>query len=253
MIIILAALVGGGALWWGAGKRYDDAVAELAPAFVGCDTTLVFERTGTYTFFVETKGDVGRVDGDCAADGRSYESFGDTPRVALRLVDGRGDEVDLDRASGPTYDRDGHRGVGVRTAQIDETGDYVLTATAEDPDVVVRVGRDPAAGVTALRIGALSCILAGLIGGILLLVLGRPRPAPVVQPTLGPTWPYGPQPPPLGPPSAAPPAAPPYVPRPPSYAPPPAPATRPEPGRPPGGWPGGGRPLPPPTPPATGE
>ena len=34
------------ALWLLAGKRYDDAVADLAPAPIGCDTTLVFDRAG---------------------------------------------------------------------------------------------------------------------------------------------------------------------------------------------------------------
>jgi len=256
--LIGAGIVAGGALWWGAGQRYDEAVAELAPAFVGCDTTLVFERTGTYTFFVETKGDVGQVDGDCESDDRSYDTTtDDTPDVDMTLVDGRGDKVDLDRASGPSYERDGRRGVAVRTAQIESTGDYVLTATADEPDVVVRVGRDPAAGVTAMRVVAVVTLLAGVVAGVVLLVVGgsgASRRSAAPQPATGPAWPHGPQPPPLGPPPAVPPNAPPYVPRPPSYAPPPVrpqpTASGAEPERPAGGWPGGGRPLPPPEPPA---
>ena len=108
-------------------QRYDDAVADLAPAPDGCDTTLVFDRTGTYTFFVETMGEVGEIDGDCDGDDKEYDFNGDeTPRVDLTLVDGDGDEVDLDRASGPSYDQGGASGSGVRTADIEDTGAYVL-------------------------------------------------------------------------------------------------------------------------------
>ena len=42
----MLGVVGALALWLIAGKRYDDAVGSLAPAPIGCDTTLVFERAG---------------------------------------------------------------------------------------------------------------------------------------------------------------------------------------------------------------
>ena len=116
VVLIVAGVVVGVLLWLAAGQRYDDAVADLAPVPLGCTTTLAFERTGTYTFFVETKGEIGEIDGDCVTDGRSYDvDAEDTPRVSLALVDERGDEVDLDRVDGPSYDRSGRRGVGVRT------------------------------------------------------------------------------------------------------------------------------------------
>ena len=103
IVALVVGVVGAIVLWMLASKRYDDAVADLAPAPVGCDTTLVFDRTGTYTFFVETMGEVGEIDGDCDGDDREYDFDGDeTPRVDLTLVDGDGDEVDLDRASGPS-------------------------------------------------------------------------------------------------------------------------------------------------------
>ena len=46
---------------------------DVAPAPVGCDTTLEFDDGGTYYIFAETKGEVGDVDGDCENDDRSYD------------------------------------------------------------------------------------------------------------------------------------------------------------------------------------
>ncbi len=227
IVLIVIGVVAGVAMWLGAGRRYDDAIAKLAPAPIGCNTTLVFDKTGTYTFFVETKGDVGRIEGDCASDARSYDVDG-VPRVTLTLVDEDGANLDLDRTSGPTYDRDGKQGTGVRSVTIDRTGSYVLTATADDSEAVIRVGHDPSAGVAALRVGAIVALVIGVVGGVVLLVV-RPRPrrvplAPVVQPP----WPTGlPTQPPLGPPSANPPVPPPYAPRPPSVRPPGQPAGQP--------------------------
>ena len=87
----MLGVVGAVALWLIAGKRYDDAVGSLAPAPIGCDTTLVFDRTGTYTFFVETKGSVGEIDGDCDNDDRSYDlDSADVPDVELTLLDEEG-------------------------------------------------------------------------------------------------------------------------------------------------------------------
>src|SRR5829696_3057866 len=143
VIALTIGVLGGLALWLIAGKRYDDAVRALAPAPVGCDTTLRFDRTGTYTFFVETTGQVGTIDGDCTNDDTSYERRDDAPpRVELMLRGPDGQEVDLQRADGPSYDRAGAQGVGVRTADIEEDGDYLLSVMSDVDDVVVRVGRD---------------------------------------------------------------------------------------------------------------
>ena len=57
-------------------RCYDDAVAGLAPAPIGCDTTLRFDETGTYTFYIETAGSIGPIDGDCSSDARTYDERG---------------------------------------------------------------------------------------------------------------------------------------------------------------------------------
>ena len=246
---LLAGVVGGVLLWWFAGHRYDEAVADLAPAPIGCDTTLVFDRTGTYTLFVETKGQVGEIDGDCNTDDRSYDlGDADPPDVELVLLDDRGNDVGLDRADGPSYDTADASGVGVQTVEIDDPGDYVLSAEAATADVMIRVGRDPSNGVTAIRVGAIAVLMAGLVGGVLLIVAAQRRAFPAA-PVPGPREQF-PQIT-FGPPPTAPPYANPAVP--PPYAGPgrQLPATPPAPTpvhRPPGGWPGSGGPLPPPSP-----
>jgi hypothetical protein len=231
-VLGLAALaigvIGGVALWLIAAKRYDDAVASLAPAPAGCDTTLVFDRTGTYTFFVETTGRVGEIDGDCAADEASYDHpDDDPPRVELALFGPDGEEIDLDRADGPSYDRAGAIGRGVRTADIEADGEYVLSVTSDVDDVVVRVGRDPAGGVTPLRIGAVAVLAAGIVLAILAFLRGRAQWTIPAEPgpSAGVWQPEGPPTRPIAPPYANPPTPPPYAP------------------------PGSGRPLPPPRPP----
>ncbi len=198
---VVAAIV----LWVLSTKRYDDAVSDLAPAPVGCDTTLVFDRTGTYTFFVETMGEVGEIDGDCDGDDKEYDFDGDqTPRVDLTLVDDDGDEVDLDRASGPSYDQGGASGSGVRTADIDDTGVYVLRVDSEEDEFIVRVGRDPASGVAPMRVGAGALLVAGLVLGLIGLTRGR-RPATEPAAAGFDQWP------PLTGPPLLPPTAPPYA------------------------------------------
>jgi hypothetical protein len=232
-----------------AGRRYDDAVTDLAPAPVGCETSLEFDGAGTYTFFLETKGQVGELEGDCAATDREYEYEGEAlPRVSLTLVDADGQEVDLDRVDGPSYDRAGREGTAVRRASIDGPGTYVLSVDADEPDVMVRVGKDPEQGVLPLRAGGGVLILGGMVAVVLGLVLGRDRSLPPAAGGTTPYWQPSGGPPPVAPPYAHQPSAPPWSPGPPPgpvwATPSPSPPRRPPP--PPPGAPG--RPLPPPPP-----
>lgn len=223
---LVLAIVGALALWSVAGRRYDDAVEGLAPAPIGCDTTLVFDRQGTYTFFVETRGRVGDIEGDCDNDDRAYDVDGEAPPVELTLVNAEGAEIDLDRADGPSYDRAGFMGTGVRTVDIEVEGDYVLRATSDVQDVMVRVGRDPANGVTAMRLGAGAVLLAGIVLAVLAFWKGRSQwtiPAEPSGPAEAPWEPLRPLVPPVAPPYANRPIPPPYAPPRPRPLPPPTP------------------------------
>jgi hypothetical protein len=243
VLALVAGIAGAVVLWLLADKRYDDAVADLAPAPVGCEVTLEFDRTGTYTFFVETVGSVGEIDGDCEADDRQYDIGDEVPDVELLLLDDSGDEVDFDPASGPSYDNGDAKGTGVLTAEIEDTGDYVLTASSDDPEAMVRVGRDPSNGVAAMRVGAVAALVAGVVLFILAMARAGRRPAPAPGEPGYEGWPpTGPITRPLAPPYANPPGSPPYA-MPPSQVP-----AQPS-GPPSGPWPGSGQPLPPPPPP----
>jgi hypothetical protein len=208
----VAGLLVGVLVWFLAGNRYGDAVAGLAPAPVGCETTLEFDDAGTFTFFLETKGQVGEIEGDCDATDRDYDYQGDAlPRVSLTLLDEAGDEIDLDRVSEPSYDADGRAGTAVRTADIEDTGRYILTVEANDPDVVVRVGKDPQRGVGAMRAAGAAVALAGLVAVVLGIVLGRKRQPSATIAATAPYWQPSGGPPPVAPPYAHQPGAPPYA------------------------------------------
>lgn len=207
------ALIGGVVLWLLGAQRLSGSVADLAPAPVGCETNLDFDGAGTYLFFVETKGSVDELDGDCAAEARDYELDGDAlPRVTLTLVDQDGNEVDLDRVDAPTYSAGGRVGAAVRRAELDAGGQYVLTVESNESDVVVRVGRDPARGVDAMKAVGIGLAIAGLVGLLAGLVLSRRRPAqPQPAPSGGAVWQPTGGPPPVAPPNAVAPPSPPYA------------------------------------------
>ena len=146
-------------LWWFAGQRYDDAVADLAPAPIGCDTTLVFDRAGTYTFFLETTGTVGEIDGDCDTDDRSYDlGDDDPPALDVTLLDDRR-RRGRPRPSRRTELRPRRRHRAVASARPRSTRPATTCSRrtptlATTPRSMIRVGRDPSSGVTAMRVGA---------------------------------------------------------------------------------------------------
>ena len=76
----------------------------------------------------------------------------------------------------------------MRTADIDDTGEYVLRVDSEDDEVMVRVGRDPSSGVVPMRVGAGALLVAGLVLGVIGLTRGR-RPGEPEPAVAGDQWP----------------------------------------------------------------
>lgn len=234
VVLLAAGAAGAIALWLAADKRFDDAIEKLAPAPVGCDTTLDFDKAGTFFIFAETMGEVGEVDGDCENDEQSYN--GENTDLDLVMFDRDEAEMDLDRDRSVDYDNGSSEGVSLYTVEIPQRGEYVLRVEGADSEVVARVGPDPNDGVGILRTGALISGVAGLVLGLLLIVLGarrRREPVPAGPDDGGDTW--SPQ----QPPGFGPPTSPPTGP--PTSAYPPA-GTQPAPGSDPGR-----PPMPPPT------
>jgi len=247
VIVALVGVVGAAVLWFLASSQVADAAKSLAPAPVDCDTALDFEDAGTYLIYAETTGEVGELDGDCANDDQSYE--GSDTNLDITMFDSDENEVGLRRDSdGPTYDAGGRKGVLLYRVEIEEPGEFTLRVQGDDAEVVARVGKNPNDGAGVLRMGAIGALIAGLLLGALLILLGRRRGS---EGTATSGWqpshqPYGAAPPyqpgPSGPPG------PPGPPAPPGggwQTPPPAPPG--QAGQPGGGW--GDRPQEHPAPP----
>lgn len=186
VIVVILGVLSAVGLWYSAGQRYDDAVRNLARAPVGCVTTLDFAETGRYLLFIETRGTIDDVVGDCGAPGDFEFGGGARPDVDVTLVDPRDATVGFDPVSGPSYDAVGSEGRAVQSFEVDTAGDHLLTVADAEPGFAVAIGRDPNDGVALLRIGAGLALASGLlIGGAMFLLASR-RSGPHRGPGTGP-------------------------------------------------------------------
>jgi len=218
-------------------SQYEDAVKDLQRAPVGCDTEFNFTGTGTFIFYAESKGKVGDLRGDCENTDTDYEHDGRID-VDLTLTNSDGDEVDLESASGASYDTAGFKGSEINTLKLDEPGKYILSVSSDDTDFAIAVGRNPKDDADTMKTIALAAVIAGVVLGGLFIVLGmRRRP---VAPAAGSWNPntggnlagYQPV-------SSPPPVAPPTAPPQPAWQPAPPPQQTPPPPPPPPGSPWG--------------
>ena len=180
IVVLVVGVAGAIAMIVTGTLRNQDAVETLARAPVGCDTTLDFAEPGEYLVFVETRGTLDDVRGDCEAP-NSYE-LSELPDVDITVVDPDGDDVDVGRVGFETsYDARGFEGTSRFALDIDEAGDHVIRVESSDGDFAVAVGRDPTSGM-ALRIFSAAVLATlGLAIGATLIVVGR-RTARVASP-----------------------------------------------------------------------
>ncbi len=246
-LLLAAGLVAGIVLFLASSSNYDEGVQNLARAPIGCTTSLEFDEAGTYTIYVETRGQIGELRGDCPNADTDYDlgDLGDLadeglPDVDIMLVDDGGVEVDLDADDSKDYDAAGFVGQSVSSVEIPEAGDYEITATSDENELAVAIGRNPKETAGSMKTMAYLALGLGVVLGGLCLVLGmRRRPArgtglPPSAPPVGgggglgaapmSTSTYPGQVPVAQPPVSSPPAAPTY--QPPTYQ-PPAPASPP--------------------------
>jgi hypothetical protein len=261
LLLLLGGLVGGGAILNKATSNYEAAVKALARAPVGCNTTLVFDKPATFTVYVETKGKLGKLSGDCKANGSDYNRTSATPpKVSMTLVDSGGTEIDMQRGVTASYDIGGYVGTGLRTMKIGKAGTYLLNVESDDSDFVIAIGKNPRSDRELLKTIGGAVALGGVVLGLSFLLVGlrRRRPkaglADIGTPTAPlPGWATGPY---AGTPPPAPPTQPGFRPAPPSAPQPTRPPEQP-PIRTPGPWPGTGfapptvGPPPPPPPPSS--
>ncbi|MDO8391194.1 MAG: hypothetical protein Q7V57_11955 [Actinomycetota bacterium] len=189
--LIVLGLGAGGALIALSGPHREETVKKFARAPVGCTTTLEFEKAGTFTLYLETKGSVDDVGGDCEGNGSVYDRSDEgLPDVSLSLVDENDAEVPLDEADGSSYSAGGFAGEAFRQARIDEPGTYRLTVTSDDSEFAIAVGGDADGDSGMMMIGGVAAAVGGvLLGGVVLLV-GRRKKSPPPQ---APTWQQLPQ------------------------------------------------------------
>jgi hypothetical protein len=175
--VLLAGVIGGVVMLLLSGARRDSAIEGLARAPIGCTTTLDFAKAGEFVVFVETRGSIGAVRGDCPNANRSYDYQGQVPDVEVDLVDLDGAALVLTADRSISYDGTGSIGTSLGRFEIEQAGEYLLTATSDVSDVVVTIGKDPDEAASMLTVGGYVAMAAGLlVGGVMLAVaLRRPR------------------------------------------------------------------------------
>lgn len=177
VVLLLGGVGAGAALYVASGSQYEDAVKKLQRAPIGCDTEFNFTGTGTFIFYAESKGAIGDLRGDCENTGTDYDHGDSRISVELILTDDNGDEVDLDRTDGASYDKGGFVGTEVRSLQLDKPGKYTLSVQSDDTDFAIAVGRNPKKDFESAQTTAIIVAAAGLVLGALLIILGLRRKA----------------------------------------------------------------------------
>jgi len=183
LVVLLGGLIGGGAVLAKGKSNYEDAVHSLARAPVGCTTTLVFDKADKFIVYIETKGKLAELSGDCNADSGPYNHEGDKlPKVSMKMLNSGGDEIQMPDATGASYDVDGYAGTQNRSLEITSAGTYRLDVESDDTDFAISIGKNPKDDNDLMMVIGGGIVLAGLIVGVLLILLGlrRRKPAPAI-------------------------------------------------------------------------
>jgi hypothetical protein len=187
LLLLFAGLIGGGVLYVLSVRRPTQAVDAFARAPVGCTTTLDFTESGTFFVYEESDAVPESIDGGCQPAADPLQSFGfELTGPAGPIVPRRDDSVE--------YDTSDHTGRSIARIEIDRLGEYEIAVFGDDVATLAAIGRDPDDGVGELRRGALIVAVAGVVLGLLLLVLAgrRSRKAATYAAPDGPGW--GPRP-----------------------------------------------------------
>ena len=170
---LVAGLVAALGLTIASRNQYADAVGKLQRAPVGCNTEFDFTQTGVFILYLETKGHIGSIDGDCAGAESAYSrTAANRPRVSLLLSADNLDKVGLDRTQAASYDADGFVGQAFREATIDQPGIYTLSVESAESDFAIAIGRNPRRDTEGLKKIGLAIGLGGLLLGALLALVG---------------------------------------------------------------------------------
>ena len=170
------------------GSAKEGTIKNFARAPVGCTTTLEFDKSATFTLYIESKGRIGAVDGDCEAGGTTYQRSDDgLPRVSLTLLNASDEEASLTAVDSPSYAEGDFAGQAQQSVDITEPGTYRLTVTSDDTDFAIAIGGKPDADSEAMILAGVGATTLGVLLGGLLLLLGlrRKKSTPPTSPTGG--------------------------------------------------------------------
>ena len=184
--LIGAGLIAGIAMYALSGGTQEATVEKFARAPVGCTTTLEFEKRASFTLYVETKGTLGDVSGDCAESGSYERGDDDRPQVALAMVDANDQEVELSAVAAPRYDVGSYRGRAVQQVTITDPGTYRLTVVSDDTGFAIAIGGAPDADSSSMQTNGIIAGIVGIVlGGLLLLLWNRKKGAGIAPALAG--------------------------------------------------------------------
>jgi hypothetical protein len=176
LAVVVAGLAGAVALYLLSQQRDDDAIRNLARAPVGCDTTMSFEDTGKFYVYIEHRGTLEKLEGNCDDFPEDYSRDADDQPLVEITIRGSGLVLDLDRPDDITYSLDdSFAGTAKWQVDVESTGNYVVKVESDENDFVVAVGRDPAHAGDTLRLGAIASGIAGVVLGSSLALVGKRR------------------------------------------------------------------------------
>ena len=155
---------------------YSGSVENLVRALPGYRTELLFEKTGTFTFYYEYAGTF-----ETTLDGEqqtvTLDAPSTPPAIDARLFDQNGDEVRLvSGVDDVSYDVSGFKGVAINQADIEREGSYTLEIVSDsDAAFAVAAGKGTIEKPSAVLPAVIAAV--GLLLGLLVIVVSASRRA----------------------------------------------------------------------------
>ena len=175
ILLIVLGLAGALALFLVQQASYSGTVDNLVRALPGYRTELIFEKTGTFTFYYEYAGTfTTTLDG--VEQTVTLDAPPTPPELDPRLFDQNGDEVRLrDGADGVTYDVSGHKGVAIGQVDIETAGPYTLEVVSDSEGFALAAGKGTVSKPSAVLPAIIALI--GVILGLVVIIVSSSRRA----------------------------------------------------------------------------
>ena len=183
-ILLVGGIVGGGAMVAKSMSNYEDSGEEPWPRSGGVHDDAGVRQAGTFTVYIETRAR----SATSVATARPTEPVTTTPatscpKVSLTLVaSSTATSSTSQRGTSASYDTAGFVGTGISHGEDrPKPGTYRLNVESDESDFAVSIGKNPKDDSDLLKTIGGAVALAGLVLGLMFLLLGlrRRRPAAV--------------------------------------------------------------------------